>query len=80
MTLMVLVQNFSGLMEARFISGLAKAGLFPAISYHLLCWYRWSEYRLRLAISYSSAALARSFGGLLAAAISKMDGVGNNPG
>ncbi|KAJ5556678.1 hypothetical protein N7494_000593 [Penicillium frequentans] len=77
---MGLLQDFFGLMAARFFSGLAEAGLSPGISYCLSYWYRRSEYGLRLAVSYSSAALAGSFGGLLAAAILKMDGVGNKPG
>jgi MFS family permease len=80
MTLMGLLQNSSGLMAARFFLGVAEAGLSPEISYYLSCCYRRSEYGLRLAISYSSAALAGLFDGLLAAVVSKMDGVGNKPG
>ena len=80
MTLMGLVQNFSGLMAARWFLGLAEAGLPPGISYYLSCWYRRSEFGLRMAIFFSSAALAGSFGGLLAAAISKLDGTGGKPG
>jgi MFS family permease len=44
------------------------------------CWYRRNEIGIRAAIFFSMAALAGSFGGLLAAAISKMDGVGGKPG
>jgi MFS family permease len=80
MTLMGLVKSFSGLMVVRFFLGLAEAGLPPGISYYLSCWYKRSEFGIRLAISFASASLAGSFGGLLAAAISKMDGVGDMPG
>ncbi|KAJ5088902.1 hypothetical protein N7456_012518 [Penicillium angulare] len=80
MVLMGFVQNFSGLMAARWFLGMAEAGLPPGISYYLSCWYRRSELGIRMAIYFSSAALAGSFGGLLAAAISKMDGVGDKPG
>lgn len=42
--------------------------------------YKRSEFGIRSAIFFSAAALAGSFGGLLAAAIAKMDGVGGKPG
>jgi MFS family permease len=46
----------------------------------LSCWYRRKEFGIRAAIFFSAAALAGSFGGLLAAAIANMDGVGGKPG
>ena len=76
MTTMGLVQNFAGLMTTRWFLGLAEAGLFPGVSYYLSCWYKRSEFGIRMAIFFSAAALAGSFGGLLAAAIAKLDGVG----
>ncbi|CAN8099725.1 unnamed protein product [Discula destructiva] len=69
------VTNWSGLMAARWFLGLAEAGLFPGINYYLSCWYRRSEFGIRAAIFFSAAALSGSFGGLLAAAIEKMDGI-----
>jgi MFS family permease len=80
MTLMGLVENFAGLLAARFFLGLAEAGLFPGVNYYLSCWYRSRELGLRAAVFFSAAALAGSFGGLLAAAISQMDGVGGRDG
>lgn len=80
MVTMGLVHNWSGLMAARFFLGLAEAGLFPGINYYLSCWYRRSEFGIRAAIFFSAAAVSGSFGGLLAAAITKMDGVGNKKG
>lgn len=80
MTTMGLVHNWSGLMAARFFLGLAEAGLFPGINYYLSCWYKRSEFGIRAAIFFSAAAVAGSFGGLLAAAITKMSGVGNKKG
>ncbi|KAI9642310.1 hypothetical protein NHQ30_009112 [Ciborinia camelliae] len=76
MTFMGFVQNWSGLMAARWFLGLAEAGLFPGISYYLSCWYKRSEFGVRVAIFFSAAAVSGSFGGLLAAAIVKMDGLG----
>lgn len=69
------VKNWSGLMAARWFLGLAECGLFPGINYYLSCWYKRSEFGTRAAIFFSSAAIAGSFGGLLAAAIQNMDGI-----
>lgn len=80
MTCMGLVHNYAGLMAVRFFLGLAEAGLFPGIGYFLSCWYRRDEFGIRMAIFFSGAALAGSFGGLLAAAIALMDGVGGKAG
>ncbi|OMP81323.1 putative transporter [Diplodia seriata] len=80
MTAMGLVHNFAGLATARFFLGLAEAGLFPGINYYLSCFYRRAELGVRAAIFFSAAALAGSFGGLLAAAIAQMGGVGGKPG
>ncbi|TVY84267.1 putative transporter, partial [Lachnellula suecica] len=74
------VKNWSGLMAARFFLGLAEAGLFPGVNYFLSCWYKRSEFGVRAAIFFSAAALSGSFGGLLAAAIENMGGLGGRPG
>ncbi|KAK1770131.1 major facilitator superfamily domain-containing protein [Phialemonium atrogriseum] len=70
------VKSWSGLMAARWFLGLAEAGLFPGVNYYLSCWYRRSEFGVRAAIFFSAAAVSGSFGGLLAAAIELMDGIG----
>ncbi|UPK95911.1 hypothetical protein LCI18_006846 [Fusarium solani-melongenae] len=80
MTLMGLCHNYPGLLAARFFLGVAEAGLYPGVNYYLGCWYRSSEIGARSAIFFSAAALAGSFGGLLAAAIAQMDGTGGKPG
>lgn len=72
--------NASGLMAARFFLGLAEAGLFPGVNYYLSCWYKREEFGIRAAIFFSAAAVAGSFGGLLAAAINLMAGVGHKGG
>ena len=68
-TTMGLVHNYAGLLTARWFLGITEAGLFPGVSYYLSCWYRRSEFGIRQAVFFSAAALAGSFGGLLAAAI-----------
>ncbi|KPI45795.1 putative transporter [Cyphellophora attinorum] len=80
MTTMGLVHDYGGLLTVRFFLGLTEAGLFPGVNYFLSCWYKRSEFGIRAAIFFSAAALAGSFGGLLAAAIANMDGVGGKPG
>ncbi|KAI9931429.1 hypothetical protein ASPWEDRAFT_169725 [Aspergillus wentii DTO 134E9] len=80
MTCMGLVHNYAGIMAARFFLGLSESALFPGIGYFLSCWYKRSEFGVRMAIFFSSAALAGSFGGLLAAAIGRMDGIGGKSG
>lgn len=74
------VRNWSELMAARWFLGLTEAGLFPGVNYYLSCWYKRSEFGVRAAIFFSAAAISGSFGGLLAAAIEKMDGIGNLKG
>ncbi|KAI0389354.1 MFS general substrate transporter [Xylariaceae sp. FL0594] len=80
MTGMGFCYNYSGLLAARWFLGLAEAGLFPGVNYYLSCWYKRSEFGTRAAIFFSAAALAGSFGGLLAAAIEKLDGKGGLAG
>merc|ERR1712230_209402 len=80
MTLMGLVTSYSGLLACRWFLGLAEAGLFPGVNYYLSCWYKRSELGMRAAVFFSAAALAGSFGGLLAAAIAQMEGVGGKAG
>ncbi|KAI1128377.1 major facilitator superfamily domain-containing protein [Nemania abortiva] len=80
MTGMGFCYNYSGLLAARWFLGLTEAGLFPGVNYYLSCWYKRSEFGVRAAIFFSAAALAGSFGGLLAAAIEKLDGKGNLAG
>jgi MFS family permease len=66
--------------QVRWFLGLTEAGLFPGVGYFLSCWYKRTEFGVRMAIFFSAAALAGSFGGLLAAAIAQMDGIGGRPG
>lgn len=80
MTSMGLCHNWSGLMTARFFLGLAEAGLFPGINFYLSCWYKRDELGIRAAIFFSAAAASGSFGGLLAAAIAQMNGIGGKAG
>ncbi|KAF5094346.1 hypothetical protein DV451_005035 [Geotrichum candidum] len=80
MTLMGLVQGFTGLFVARFFLGMTEAGLFPGVAYYLTQWYRRGEIQFRQAMFFSAASIAGAFSGLLAFGIAKMDGLGNLEG
>ncbi|KAL9048737.1 MAG: hypothetical protein Q9162_007577, partial [Coniocarpon cinnabarinum] len=70
-----LVQNYSGLLATRFFLGLAETGMFPGCFYLIGMWYRRAQAQKRFTFFFSSATLAGAFGGLLASAIGKMDGM-----
>ncbi|KAJ7576968.1 MFS general substrate transporter [Mycena floridula] len=80
MTVQGLVHNFGGLVGMRFMLGTFEAGLFPGVNFYLSCWYKRSEFGIRAAVFFSAASVSGAFGGLLAAAIANMDGVGGKPG
>lgn len=80
MTLMGIVQGFTGLFIARLFLGVTEAGLFPGVAYYLTQWYRRGEMQFRQAMFFSAASIAGAFSGLLAFGIAKMDGVGNLEG
>ncbi|KAI5868120.1 MFS general substrate transporter [Durotheca rogersii] len=70
-----LVQNYSGLLATRFFLGLFECGMFPGCFYLISMWYKRSESQKRYSLFFSSTSLAGAFGGLLASAIGKMDGM-----
>ncbi|KAI5118029.1 hypothetical protein M0805_004894 [Coniferiporia weirii] len=79
MTLHGTAKNYGGLVTLRVLLGVFESGLYPGIAFYLSCWYKRSELGSRVALFFTSATVAGAFGGLLAAAISKMDGVGGKP-
>ncbi|MCJ1458226.1 hypothetical protein MMC28_008597 [Mycoblastus sanguinarius] len=69
------VQNYSGLLAARFFLGFAEAGVFPGCFYLMSMWYTREEVLRRFSFFFNSSTLAGAFGGLLASAIEKMQGL-----
>ncbi|KAJ5811549.1 Major facilitator superfamily domain general substrate transporter [Penicillium riverlandense] len=67
-------QNFSGMMCVRFAIGMAEAGFYPAVLYHMAFWYKPSELPWRIALFYSLGQVSGALSGLLAYAISFADG------
>ncbi|KAI1928302.1 High-affinity nicotinic acid transporter [Ophidiomyces ophidiicola] len=69
------VQNYAGLLTTRFFLGLFETGMFPGCFYLMGMWYKRTEAQKRFSFFFSSTTLAGAFGGLLAGAIGKMDGM-----
>ncbi|KAF2705280.1 MFS general substrate transporter [Pleomassaria siparia CBS 279.74] len=74
MTLMGLVNSYSGLLAGRFFLGVTEAGFFPAATFLLTLWYRRYEVQRRMAVFYVAATLSGAFSGLLAYGIQNLDG------
>ncbi|KAF5353280.1 hypothetical protein D9756_008136 [Leucocoprinus leucothites] len=74
------ITNFQGLLAARFFIGMVEGPMLPSIVLYLSSFYTRQELGLRIATFFTSTSLAGAFSGLLAAAISKMDGVGGRRG
>lgn len=70
-----LTQSYGGLLATRFLLGVFEAGMFPGCFYLIGMWYKRSEAQRRYSFFFSSTSLAGAFGGLLASAIGKMDGL-----
>ncbi|ESK95026.1 mfs transporter [Moniliophthora roreri MCA 2997] len=75
-----LVTNQAGLLGIRFLLGVTEAGLFPGVIYVFSVYYRRGERSARVAIFFGGAALAGAFGGILAFAIGKMEGIDGKRG
>ncbi|EHY52404.1 High-affinity nicotinic acid transporter [Exophiala dermatitidis] len=70
-----LVQGYGGIITTRFFLGLFEAGMFPGSFYLIGMWYKRAEAQKRYTFFFASTTLAGAFGGLLASAIGKMDGL-----
>ncbi|KXS16631.1 MFS general substrate transporter [Gonapodya prolifera JEL478] len=69
------VQNFVGLMVVRFLFGVAEAGFFPGMTFYFILFYRPYERARRVSWLYTMSPGASAFSGLLATAISYMNGL-----
>ncbi|KAI1432345.1 MFS general substrate transporter [Xylaria sp. CBS 124048] len=70
-----ITQSYSGLLATRFFLGLFETGMFPGCFYLISMWYKKPEAQKRYSLFFSSTSLAGAFGGLLASAIGKLDGL-----
>jgi len=76
MVLMSFVKTYPQLVGARVCLGVAEAGLFPGVVYYLTLWYPRYMLQYRIALFFGAATVAGAFSGLLAFAISHMNGIG----
>jgi hypothetical protein len=65
--------NYSGMLACRFFLGLAEAGYYPGVLYHLSFWYPAKKLPLRIAVFYSFGVFSGTASGFLAYAISYMN-------
>ncbi|KAI9734343.1 MAG: hypothetical protein M1834_002449 [Cirrosporium novae-zelandiae] len=73
-------QNYSGILACRFFLGLAEAGYYPGVLYHLSFWYPTHRLPFRVAFFYSCGVFSGTISGLLAYAISFINGAGGLAG
>lgn len=69
------VRNYKELVAIRACLGAAEAVFFPGAVYYLSAWYPKDQLGKRLAGLYIAQQFGNAFGGLLAAAVLKMQGV-----
>jgi MFS family permease len=67
-------QNYAGILACRFFLGAAEAGFYPSVLYHLSFWYPTDRLPLRIAFFYACGMFSGTISGLLAYAISHMNG------
>ncbi|CAH2354540.1 allantoate permease [[Candida] railenensis] len=66
-------KNFQGLVAVRFFLGLAEAGYYTSVLYHLSFWIKPRELPKRIAFFYSVGMLSGAVSGILAYGISYLD-------
>ena len=70
-----LVKTNGGLQAMRFLLGFFESGFFPGCTYLISMYYKRYELQWRFNIFFTGSILAGAFSGLLAYAISHMDGI-----
>lgn len=74
------IHSIGGLYAVRLVLGMCEAGLFPALNLYLTMVYKRDEQAKRVSYLFVCSAIAGAFGGLLAYALLKMDGVAGYAG
>ncbi|OCF30514.1 hypothetical protein I316_07842 [Kwoniella heveanensis BCC8398] len=74
------VKNFSQLTAVRALLGLAEGGFWPGITFIVTQWYPRREAGYRTCLLFAAAGASGAFGGLLARALEKMNGLGGLEG
>ncbi|EEU41766.1 uncharacterized protein NECHADRAFT_87817 [Fusarium vanettenii 77-13-4] len=66
------VESYASMLVVRAILGIFEGGAMPGTAFFLSCFYKKTELFFRMSIFIASSSLASSFGGLLAAGLSKI--------
>lgn len=74
------VTGYASMLAMRLLLGATEAGIFPGLNYYISTLYKRGEISKRICMLFVSIALSGAFGGLLAYAVFKMDGVGGKAG
>ncbi|KAH8597839.1 MFS transporter [Bisporella sp. PMI_857] len=74
------VTTHAGLVACRFLLGVFESGAFPGSVYLISSYYKRHELQKRWTFFFSSGLFAGAFGGLLAFALAKMNGLGGYSG
>ena len=70
------VQNYSGLIAARFFLGIPESGVVPASIMYFSFWYKPTERAWRIGVFNAANSLASAVGGFLAVGIDNLNGAG----
>ncbi|KAJ4423085.1 hypothetical protein N0V82_002214 [Gnomoniopsis sp. IMI 355080] len=73
-------QNYAGILACRFFLGAAEAGFYPGVLYHMSFWFPTQRLKFRIAFFYACGMFSGTISGLLAYAISFMNGAGGLAG
>ncbi|KAL1846979.1 hypothetical protein Daus18300_014083 [Diaporthe australafricana] len=72
--------SYAGIMACRFFLGAAEAGFYPGVLYHFSFWFPTQRLSFRIAFFYACGMFSGTISGLLAYAISFMNGAGGLAG
>ena len=73
-------QDYAGILACRFMLGAAEAGFYPGVLYHFSFWYKTERLPLRIGFFFACGMFSGTISGLLAYAISFMNGAGGLAG
>lgn len=68
------VNNFSGLVAARFFLGVVEAAFLPGVVYYISLFYNRQQMTLRTAIFYSGSQIGNAVGPLIAIGVLNLEG------
>lgn len=74
------INDYPGLLALRLVLGVAQAGIYAGCAYLMGSWYTRQEAQRRFSLYLCTVNLACVLGGLIAATIGEMNGLGNLAG